>query len=74
MITLKCYHEKGGYNGGHLVVPEINRADRSILLSDFDRRSFFWTRTLENFRRYVNLNSDGSYYGGNRKEKRGLVD
>jgi hypothetical protein len=59
MITLKCCHEKGGYNGGHLVSPEINRADRSIsLLSDFDRRSFFWNRTLENFNSYVNPNSD----------------
>jgi hypothetical protein len=59
MITLECYREKGGYNGGHLVISEINRADRSIfLLSDLDKRSFFWNRTLENFNRYVNPNSD----------------
>jgi hypothetical protein len=57
MIALKWYHEKGGYNGGHLVVSEINRADRSIfLLLDLDKRSFFWNRTLENFDRYVNPN------------------
>jgi hypothetical protein len=77
MIALKWYHEKGGYNGGHLVVSEINRADRSILLSafaedhvlvedpvvlcgapflDLDKRSFFWNRTLKNFKRYVNPN------------------
>jgi hypothetical protein len=35
MIALKWYHEKGGYNGGHLVVSEINRADRSLFLSAF---------------------------------------